>query len=270
MQLDLDNYFKETSERLFNRLVRAYSIRILNANDIEYSHQQYVKFCEANLGFWIHLSDIEPFLDDLEHNYKLGNKFNVIIKKVLRNLTEEKIENMVRIIEDKNETEEIYSEIELISADALETENSSGLILEKIDSEKNKIQYSGKDVVRIFAKYKAYQRFSEFLSSQKLTENAKIEMPEFSEKSKDFTTARQVLAVHYLLKYAQVKNVDKTEIARFIQFLTGKNYDNIYKKLQNPFKINDKYLKEDLRFIRDYFERLDMSEVVKMINGEMG
>ena len=109
-----------------------------------------------------------------------------------------------------------------------------------------------------------------FLSSQKQIEKEENDISEITEKSKDFTTARQVLAVHYLLKYAQVKNVDKTEIARFIQFLTGKNYDNIYKKLQNPFKINDKFLKEDLRFIRDYFERLAMSEIVRMINGEMG
>jgi transcription initiation factor TFIIIB Brf1 subunit/transcription initiation factor TFIIB len=90
-----------------------------------------------------------------------------------------------------------------------------------------------------------------------------------TEKSKSFTTARQVLAVHYLLKYANVKNIDRTEIARFIQFLTGKNFDNIYKKLQSPFKLNDKYLKEDLRYVKDYFERLGMQEIVKMINNEI-
>ena len=72
-----------------------------------------------------------------------------------------------------------------------------------------------------------------------------------------------------MLKYMQVKNTDKTEIARFIQFLTSKNYDNIYKRVLNPFNVNDKVFREDLRFVRGYFERLGLYELVKMINNEL-
>lgn len=129
-------------------------------------------------------------------------------------------------------------------------------------------QYTDMELVRMFSEFKAYQKFNEFLkTANSITEP--LSTLDNVEKSKDFTTARQVLAVHYLLKYANVKNIDKTEIARFIQFLTGKNFDNIYKKLQSPFKLNDKSLKEDLRFVRDYFERLGMLEIVKMINNEL-
>jgi hypothetical protein len=87
--------------------------------------------------------------------------------------------------------------------------------------------------------------------------------------NKEFTTARQVLAIHYLLEYTKVKNIDKTEIARFIEFLTGKNYDNIYEKVKKPFKLNDKEMKKDLRFIKTYFENMGMKEVVKMIINEI-
>ena len=45
---------------------------------------------------------------------------------------------------------------------------------------------------------------------------------ESPKKTKEFTTARQVLAVHYLMKCLNVQ-VDKTEIAQLIVFLTGKN-----------------------------------------------
>ena len=53
---------------------------------------------------------------------------------------------------------------------------------------------------------------------------------ELSNNNKESTTARQVLVIHLLLEYCKVKRteVDNSEIARFIQFLTGKNYKNIY------------------------------------------
>jgi hypothetical protein len=270
MQLDLDNFFKETSERLYNRLVRAYNIRMKNANDKEYTHKQYEDYCYATLELKFRASKLELILENLEHNYKLGRKFENSIKSVRKEFSNNQEPDNSRIVDETDELKFSFIVSENESTNQLELENISTISDENAVSEKKLIEFSDEELVRIFSEFKAYQRFYEFLNSQKQDEISESELSEIPEKSKDFTTARQVLAVHYLLKYAQVKNVDKTEIARFIQFLTGKNYDNIYKKLQNPFKINDKFLKEDLRFIRDYFERLGMSEVVRMINGEMG
>ena len=261
MQLDLDNFFKETTERLYNRLVRAYNIRMISANDKEYSHQQYVDYCNATMEFKFQTSDFSSIIEIMEHEFKLGKKFENGIKKVRQAI---ETESCIQYI-GESKTSNNPSDESAIFTDFIEMGSVS-----KVESKSFLTELSDSEIIRFFAEYKAFQRFSLFLSSQNQREKEEIDVSEIPEKSKDFTTARQVLAVHYLLKYTQVKNVDKTEIARFIQFLTGKNYDNIYKKLQNPFKINEKFLNEDLRFIRDYFERLGMSEVVRMINGEMG
>lgn len=94
--------------------------------------------------------------------------------------------------------------------------------------------------------------------------------PENNPPNPDFTTARQVLAVLYLLEYCQVKEVDKTQKARFIEFLTGKNYDNIYKAVRSPLasKVGN-FRREDLQFIRPFFENLGLVEIVKMINNQL-
>jgi hypothetical protein len=88
-------------------------------------------------------------------------------------------------------------------------------------------------------------------------------------RNPDFTTARQVLAIHYLLKYSKADQASNADVARFIKFLTGKNYKNIYKRVCNPLSSRDKELTEDLRFVRDLFEKLRLTEIVKMINNEI-
>jgi hypothetical protein len=93
----------------------------------------------------------------------------------------------------------------------------------------------------------------------------------------EFTTSRQVLAMHYLFEHCNVVNVDTTEKARFIQFLTGREINaknigntNIYKKLKSPFPQSEKTLINDLQFIRTYFEKLGLIEIVSKINKEIG
>lgn len=86
----------------------------------------------------------------------------------------------------------------------------------------------------------------------------------------DFTTARQVLALHYLLEYRQVKGIDQTHKARFIEFLTGKNYKNIYDLVRSPLATKQgKFRRADLQFVRTYFENLGLTEIVKMINNQL-
>lgn len=94
---------------------------------------------------------------------------------------------------------------------------------------------------------------------------------------KEFTTARQVLAVYYLMEELNVfKNADKTDVARFIQFLTGKeagvskiNDTTIYKKVKSPLSKNDKQLESDLQFIRKHFEKLGLNSITDKINKEI-
>jgi len=89
-------------------------------------------------------------------------------------------------------------------------------------------------------------------------------------KRKEFTTARQVLAMHYLFEYCQVRNIDQSNKARFIEFLTGKNYKNIYDAVCNPLaRKNKDFRKSDLQYIRTYFENLGLFEIVKAIGNEL-
>lgn len=96
-------------------------------------------------------------------------------------------------------------------------------------------------------------------------------------RNKDFTTARQVLALHYLLKQLGINMVDSpSSIAKFIQFLTGREANanriqdtTIYKKVVKPFSLNDKTLKRDLEFLVPYFKEIGLAAVVKDIEDEM-
>src|ERR1700757_359575 len=97
------------------------------------------------------------------------------------------------------------------------------------------------------------------------------------ETNKEFTTSRQVLAMHYLLSEFRIYGrTDKTEIARFIQFLTGKESGatkitdtTIYKKVKSPLPKNEKTILSDLQFVRWYFEKLGLQVIVDKINKEM-
>ena len=82
--------------------------------------------------------------------------------------------------------------------------------------------------------------------------------------------------MHYLFEYCQVKGVDNTAKARFIQFLTGKETGakrikntTIYKKVAKPLSTNDKTLNADLSYVRGHFEDLGLNEIAKMITNEI-
>jgi hypothetical protein len=253
MITNLDTYFIETTDRYYNRLVNIYNKRMAKANDKDYTHKEFTNYCVAILDMRYAANEREEIVSDLEHNYKIGNELSLAIKALRENMHNRINIDSIDFIEVTSDKEE--PEFEVVST----SKKPETFFID---------QYSDMELVRMFSEFKAYQKFNEFLKTANSITETTATLDKV-EKSKDFTTARQVLAVHYLLKFANVKNVDKTEIARFIQFLTGKNFDNIYKKLQSPFKLNDKSLREDLRFVRDYFERLGLFEIVKMINNEI-
>ena len=107
--------------------------------------------------------------------------------------------------------------------------------------------------------------------------NSKQTKTPTNELNKEFTTSRQVLAIHYLFEELKVYAVtDKTEVAKFIQFLTGKETGvakigdtTIYKKLKSPLPETDKGILKDLQFIRMYFEKLGFQNIVNQINKEI-
>lgn len=100
-------------------------------------------------------------------------------------------------------------------------------------------------------------------------EIVELEPEEINIKNSQFTTSRQVLAIYYLLNEIDrkgINQIDKTIKARFIEFLTGKNYNNIYKAVSNPFKgldsKNPKSIKNDMEYIANHFEKLGIQSIV--------
>jgi len=98
-----------------------------------------------------------------------------------------------------------------------------------------------------------------------------------NEKNKEYTIARQVLAIHYMLEQLGVSQyIDKTEIARFAQFLTGRELGasnikntNIYKRVNSVLSNSEKAAESDLQFVREYFEKLGLSLISEKITKEI-
>jgi hypothetical protein len=95
-------------------------------------------------------------------------------------------------------------------------------------------------------------------------------------RNKESTLRRQVMAIKYLLDEIGVSQIDNTEIARFAEFLTGRlskssNIKNtsIYKMIPKPLNKSDKATREDLQYVRNYFEKLNIASILKRINEEI-
>ncbi len=95
-------------------------------------------------------------------------------------------------------------------------------------------------------------------------------------KRKQFTTNRQCLALHYLFKAAGVKNVDNTAKANFAQFLLCKELNalqisntNIYKSMNQPLKENNNTNIENLKFVKKFFQSVDLQNVAQEIQNEI-
>jgi len=103
-----------------------------------------------------------------------------------------------------------------------------------------------------------------------------IEKKDENNSNPEFTTRRQVLAIHYLLKVANCKNNITTEKTRFSQFITGKEANTIkikdtyiYKIVAKPLSQSDMRVIQDLRFIRNFFENMGTKSVIDEINKEI-
>ncbi|MEZ5013667.1 MAG: hypothetical protein R2794_05195 [Chitinophagales bacterium] len=88
------------------------------------------------------------------------------------------------------------------------------------------------------------------------------------DKTDEAVLAVKVMAIHYLLKAIdpEMKRKDAAK-TRFINMLTGKNPDNIYKMVQSPLSSRSGKLRiEEMEVIRKYFQELDLPGVIDIIN----
>ncbi|HXM50242.1 MAG TPA: hypothetical protein VN956_20540 [Pyrinomonadaceae bacterium] len=84
-------------------------------------------------------------------------------------------------------------------------------------------------------------------------------------RNPEHTLNRQVLALGFILKRLNVQNIDKSDQARFVEFLIGKTYKDIYDNLR---ELDDRVLHrkgEDARFVIAQFEKLGLNDIAKEI-----
>lgn len=118
----------------------------------------------------------------------------------------------------------------------------------------------------IFKNHKLFESFFKIIPIVKV----EVEAPTVAQK--EFTMARQVLALHYIFEELEINNseIDRTIKAGFAEFLTGKNNKNLYDALQNPFTTKQKQFRyDDLQYLRTRFEKLGLNKIVKKINEQL-
>ena len=87
------------------------------------------------------------------------------------------------------------------------------------------------------------------------------------------TTRQQALAIHFMLDALNGLDCDKTELARYIQFLTGKEPGakkitdtRIYAVVKKLFVTTPVTLVKDLEIVKAYFTSLGMDTLVNRVN----
>lgn len=174
-----------------------------------------------------------------------------------------------------NEYYDLFFALNFSLTDVMDAESFLQFHLEKTFD--NDIEIFKKFIQNICIKYNDFleRKYAPIVTS--FFKTHPIDKDLVKEISDESTTRRQVLAIHYLMNELDVyKDTDKTEIAKFIQFLNGKetrnpkiNNTNIYKYLKNPLSTGDKGIESDLQFIRLYFVKLGLFSIVDKIDKEI-
>ncbi len=120
------------------------------------------------------------------------------------------------------------------------------------------------------------------LEIKKLNEVLKLEAHTTAPKAKprlgEYSNSQLVLIFYYFFKYSGIEprvNTDIAPIAKFLHLITGKEFSNtqnsdFYKKLSKaPNHISDKSLIDDLNHIKPLFQKVELNEIVKMIDNEI-
>ena len=94
----------------------------------------------------------------------------------------------------------------------------------------------------------------------------------------EYSNSQLVLIFYYFFKYSGIEprvNTDIAPIAKFLHLVTGKEFSNtqssdFYKKLSKaPNHISDKSLIDDLNHIKPLYQKVELNEIVKMIDNEI-
>lgn len=269
--MNLNIYYKETYERYFNRYYRVIRNRILNSIDLLDTFYVLLEYFGDKKDALTDQTNLGYQFECVDEIYKVGIPFAAALKSLKENkFTKNEKKGKLFKLDNYSDKEftRLYAEYKTYDEITLKLECNDEKYFTHVKF--NKELLSGINDKRI----EKSDILNAITNSNNIPKSAtnQLETDELDfdvSKSINHTTSRQILALHFMFKYMQVTNVDKTEVARFFQFITGKSFDNIYKRVRDPYRENNKTLKSDLKYIREYFNKLEMLEIVKMINNEI-
>lgn len=216
------------------------------------------------------------------YDFRLGELLNEInnsktpidkAKKLLRKLAEE-----ITAFDGKLGASSILNEIEDIHNDDKKLSYDEAIEIFCREHKRKVI-----DIVNILATNKALNDLYKEIHKMTLPIiiNSEEEEKEY-DKNPNFTLSRQVLAIKYLLEEVyeksglSMRNCYDTDLARFVQFLTGREPliteikdTRIIRKWRKPLNTTDKEAEKDLNFVAEKFKSLGLNIIVGKIEKEI-
>lgn len=250
----LDHKLDKQIERFYGLLLGMYNRKMNRARDHSYVRIKYMKSFKKILVEKIRENDYWDYFEIMEiltDSYKIGTPINKAIKIVRKAIW----------TPNDLEIEIVYNHKNTIITNPNPTPRTPTKYHQYLDSE----------ILWLFAKHIAYFKFLSFLHNEIRIDKGELQADvQVEEKNKnEFTTNRQVLFMHFIFVALGVQNIDKSKQRNAIQFLTNKNDSNIYDRIRNPYSYSNQRIREDLRYIRNLFEDLQLSEIVTKINKEI-
>lgn len=281
LERDFADSFKTMITERERSFTESLSMRVTNSEKIDFTRkeinvQRALIECDLLYKYFTFLNQHpERFGELIAHNWKNFHHVSTVLFGDRTEEGEEALNVLIAYVfqrEKEMTKDEISASIKSLKEKGIESNALYNLLRSQYREPEHRLFY----ITFYFHYEKEYLNFL----LEKYKEMIEPETGNVNEENinKEFTIHRQVLAIHYLLDTQDTyTKADKTEIARFIQFITGKETGtkkiadtNIYKKLKKPLDKTDKGVDSDLRFIREYFEKLNLQSVVDKINREIG
>ena len=86
---------------------------------------------------------------------------------------------------------------------------------------------------------------------------------------KTLENAEMAMVMHFLLREANINQCDMTAVTRLTVALSGRGYDNLYKKIRDPFQGNQRMVLKRMLRIKPLIEDLRNESIMLKFNKEM-
>lgn len=87
--------------------------------------------------------------------------------------------------------------------------------------------------------------------------------------SKTLENAEMAMVMHFLLREANVNRCDMTAVTRLAMALSGRGYDNLYKKIRDPFQGKKRLVLQRMTRIKPLLEDLQSDSIMLRFNKKM-